>query len=228
MGLFSFLKNAGSKLFGKKDKKKEEAKPATTTVDYSEIERKQKAMLLNGVIDTLNLPGENISVSMDGDDVAVVSGTCETQADKEKIILALGNVDGIAFVDDRISVTNPEPPAVFYTVTKGDTLSKIAKRQYGDAMKYPVIFEANKPMLTDPDKIYPGQVLRIPPMTGTYSAAISTYEVKSGDTLSKIAKEMYGDASKYQRIFEANQPMLDNPDDIRVGQVLTIPPSNMA
>ena len=226
MGLFSFLKNAGSKLFGKKDKKKEEA--AKPTVDYSEIERKQKAMLLNGVIDTLNLPGENISVSMDGDDVAVVSGTCETQADKEKIILAIGNVDGIAFVDDRISVTNPEPPAVFYTVTKGDTLGKIAKAQYGDPMKYPVIFEANKPMLEHPDKIYPGQVLRIPPMTGTYSASINTYEVKSGDTLSKIAKEMYGDASKYQRIFEANQPMLDNADDIRVGQILTIPPAQTA
>ena len=44
----------------------------------------------------------------------------------------------------------------------GDTLSKIAKEMYGDANKYPVIFEANKPMLKDPDKIYPGQVLRIP------------------------------------------------------------------
>ena len=44
----------------------------------------------------------------------------------------------------------------------GDTLGKIAKNYYGNAMKYPVIFEANKPMLTHPDKIYPGQVLRIP------------------------------------------------------------------
>ena len=56
----------------------------------------------------------------------------------------------------------PEPEATYYTVVSGDTLSKIAKEQYGNAMKYPVIFEANKPMLTDPDKIYPGQVLRIP------------------------------------------------------------------
>jgi len=47
-------------------------------------------------------------------------------------------------------------------VVKGDTLSAIAKEMYGSANKYPVIFEANKPMLTDPDKIYPGQVLRIP------------------------------------------------------------------
>jgi len=51
-----------------------------------------------------------------------------------------------------------------YTVKSGDSLSKIAKAHYGDAMKYPVIFEANKPQLTDPDKIYPGQVLRIPPL----------------------------------------------------------------
>ena len=58
----------------------------------------------------------------------------------------------------------PEPEAVFYTVVSGDSLSKIAKAHYGDPMKYPVIFEANKPMLTDPDKIYPGQVLRIPPI----------------------------------------------------------------
>ena len=49
-----------------------------------------------------------------------------------------------------------------YTVEKGDTLSRIAKEMYGDAGKYPAIFEANKPMLKDPDKIYPGQVLRIP------------------------------------------------------------------
>ena len=50
-----------------------------------------------------------------------------------------------------------------YTVVKGDTLSAISKRQYGDANKYMRIFEANKPMLSDPNKIYPGQVLRIPP-----------------------------------------------------------------
>ena len=56
-----------------------------------------------------------------------------------------------------------ETASTFYTVQKGDSLSKIAKDHYGDASKYPQIFEANKPMLKDPDKIYPGQVLRIPP-----------------------------------------------------------------
>lgn len=57
-----------------------------------------------------------------------------------------------------------EPEATLYTVQSGDSLSKIAKVHYGDAMKYPVIFKANQPMLKDPDKIYPGQVLRIPPL----------------------------------------------------------------
>jgi nucleoid-associated protein YgaU len=76
-------------------------------------------------------------------------------------------VNGIAEVDDNLEVLNPAPEAVFYTVQKGDTLSLIAKAQYGDMMKYPVIFEANKPMLTHPDKIYPGQVLRIPALDAT-------------------------------------------------------------
>ncbi len=55
------------------------------------------------------------------------------------------------------------PTSVFYTVQSGDTLSKIAKAHYGDANAYHAIFEANKPMLKHPDKIFPGQVLRIPP-----------------------------------------------------------------
>ena len=76
--------------------------------------------------------------------------------------MVVGNTEGIATVDDRMTVEIPEPEAQFHTVVKGDYLSKIAKKYYGDAMKYPIIFEANKPMLTDPDKIYPGQVLRIP------------------------------------------------------------------
>jgi nucleoid-associated protein YgaU len=76
--------------------------------------------------------------------------------------LVLGNTEGIATVDDNITVITPKVESKFYTVEKGDSLSKIAKAMYGDAMKYPVIFEANKPMLKDPDLIYPGQVLRIP------------------------------------------------------------------
>ena len=80
--------------------------------------------------------------------------------------LTVGNVTGVEAVDNQLKVVTPEPEAVFYTVVSGDTLSGIAKTQYGNAMKYPVIFEANKPMLEHPDKIYPGQVLRIPPLEG--------------------------------------------------------------
>jgi nucleoid-associated protein YgaU len=104
---------------------------------------------------------ENLDIAID-DDAATVYGQVESTSDKEKVILIIGNTEGIASVDDRLSVVNPEPEATFYEVKKGDTLSKIAKEHYGDMMKYPAIFEANKPMLTSPDLIYPGQVLRIP------------------------------------------------------------------
>ena len=156
MGLFSFLKNAGAKLFGKK-----EAPTAAPTEEELKVITTQKEMMLKGIVDSLGLEVENLEVSLH-DDTATVYGQTDSQADKEKIILALGNVEGIAAVDDRLTVENPAPEAQFYEVQRGDSLSKIAKEFYGNAMKYPVIFEANKPMLSDPDKIYPGQVLRIP------------------------------------------------------------------
>ena len=85
------------------------------------------------------------------------------QETQEKVILAAGNVEGVSAVDNMMSVEQSAPAAQFYTVVKGDTLSKIAKQFYGDANAYMGIFEANKPMLSHPDKIYPGQNLRIPP-----------------------------------------------------------------
>jgi LysM repeat protein len=154
MGLFSFLKNAGAKVFGKEEKEE------MVTMSSEEF-RLQKLNLLSSVVGALNLPIEDLSLDLD-DDVVTVYGQAESQKDKEKVILALGNVEGIGAVDDRISVVLPEPEADFYEVKSGDSLSKIAKEFYGDAMKYNEIFEANQPMLTDPNKIYPGQVLRIP------------------------------------------------------------------
>jgi nucleoid-associated protein YgaU len=167
MGLFSFLKNAGAKLFGHK----EEAKPAEnagglTPEQQASVDaiRKQtrEAALVSEVV-KMGLKVENLSVDLQND-TAIVYGQCDTQADKEKVILTVGNVDGIGYVDDRLEVLNPEEDSQFHEVQSGDTLSKIAKHYYGDAMKYPVIFEANQPMLTNPDLIYPGQVLRIPPI----------------------------------------------------------------
>ncbi|MBL6432128.1 MAG: peptidoglycan-binding protein LysM [Alphaproteobacteria bacterium] len=87
---------------------------------------------------------------------------CPTQEAREKLILAAGNVLGVAKVEEEISVADDAAPATFHTVAKGDTLWAVASKAYGDGSKYMAIFEANKPMLSDPDKIYPGQVLRIP------------------------------------------------------------------
>ena len=150
MGLFSFVKDAGAKLFGKK-------------VEEAPVEEKAtlKASALLEHVQKLELPFQKLKISLTGDDV-LVEGEVAQQEDSEKIVLAIGNVDGVDQVDNQMTVLEAKPEAQFHTVEKGEWLSKIAKKYYGDANKYNVIFEANKPMLTDPDKIYPGQVLRIP------------------------------------------------------------------
>ena len=166
MGLFSFLKNAGAALIGGKKETKAPVSPAADSSNaMQELENAQLAMRLTNHVVAMGLKVENLNIEVD-DDRAIVYGVAETQGEKEKVVLTIGNVAGIATVDDRMSVAapEPEPEAVFYEVQKGDSLSKIAKAQYGSANKYMVIFEANKPMLSDPDKIYPGQMLRIPPI----------------------------------------------------------------
>lgn len=168
MGLFSFLKNAGAALADAHAKNSGKTTPRnipsndTSNHAMEELENAQLAMRITNQIAQLGLGVEGLSVDVD-DDRAVVYGTVDSQANREKVILTAGNVYGIATVDDRLSVVAPEPEATFYTVQKGDSLSKIAKAHYGSYRAYMKIFEANRPMLTDPDKIYPGQVLRIPP-----------------------------------------------------------------
>jgi len=114
-------------------------------------------------INGLGLKWSNLMVSYKSGQVSI-TGSTPDQENREKIILAAGNVQGVDNVEDKLTVEVPAPEARFYTVVSGDTLSKIALAQYGNAAKYPVIFEANKPMLKDPNKIYPGQNLRIPPL----------------------------------------------------------------
>lgn len=104
---------------------------------------------------------KDLEVEHEGERV-VLKGRAKNRAEAEKAIVAAGNTPGIGEVESHINIENEPEQTNFYTVRSGDTLSKIAKEYYGDAMKYPVIFEANKPMLSDPDKIYPGQTLRIP------------------------------------------------------------------
>ena len=162
MGLFSFIKNAGAKVFGiGKTEAEEAAEAAAAAEEKIALANAKAASNMSETINDLGLDVDNLDISITGD-VAVVTGSAHDQATREKVILVIGNSTGIATVDDRLEVENVEPEARFYTVEKGDSLSKIAKEMYGNAMKYPEIFEANKPMLKDVDKIYPGQVLRIP------------------------------------------------------------------
>jgi len=91
-----------------------------------------------------------------------VRGRAASREAREKVVLAVGNVAGVARVEEDIATDDPQEAAVFHTVTSGDTLSAIVQKYLGNASRYMEIFNANKPMLKDPDSIYPGQVLRIP------------------------------------------------------------------
>lgn len=143
MGLWSFVKDAGKSLFGGEAKASEAPKEDA----------------LKAELKTLGLDTTGVDLKVDGDKVTVAGKAVDAET-KEKIILAVGNVDGVAKVETDHDDDTKD--AVFHTVVKGDTLSAIAKKTLGDANRYKEIFEANKPMLTSPDKIYPGQVLRIP------------------------------------------------------------------
>jgi nucleoid-associated protein YgaU len=158
MGLFSFIKEAGEKLFGRG-----EVEAAELSAEEKTRRNQAAAQAIFDYINSLGLKWANLQVSYTSGQV-VITGTTPDQENREKIILAAGNVQGVDNVDDQLVVEAPAAEPKFYTVVKGDTLWKIAASQYGNGAKYPLIFEANKPMLKDPDKIYPGQNLRIPPL----------------------------------------------------------------
>lgn len=164
MGLFDFVKSAGKKLgFGDDD-----------TANAKELKKE---------LDSHDLGTDAVEIEMNGD-TAIIRGAVEDQSIFEKAVVAIGNTLGIskveaselkvavpsnnialdknADINSIIAASTPADEPRFHTVEKGDTLSAIAKKMYGNASKYPTIFEANKPMLSHPDKIYPGQVLRIP------------------------------------------------------------------
>ena len=147
MGLLSFIKDVGEKLFGAS-----EAQAASV----DELKKE---------LDKHGLNADGLDIKVDGDKVTV-SGEAASTEEAEKITLALGNTVGVAQVDNQLKVKQAAPEATMYTVQKGDNLWKIAEAHYGKGQgaKNTLIFEANKPMLTSPDKIYPGQVLRIPPL----------------------------------------------------------------
>lgn len=143
MSLWEFTKSAGKKIFGV-------GRAEAATVPEPEV--------LMAELAELGLDASGVEIKVEGEKV-VVEGKAVSAEMKEKIILAVGNVEGVAAVEAEIS-EGPEP--VFHTVVKGDTLSAISKKTLGNANRYNEIYEANRPMLSHPDRIYPGQVLRIP------------------------------------------------------------------
>lgn len=136
MGLWNFVKGAGKRVFGGEDAKNEEA--------------------LKAEVEDLGVSTDGLDIQVDGDKVTITGGEMTTE-EKEKVILAVGNVEGISAVEADV-----ETETLFHTVEKGDTLWAVSEKTLGDGSRYNEIFEANRPMLTHPDKIYPGQVLRIP------------------------------------------------------------------
>lgn len=163
MGLFHFVKEAGEKLFGI-GREAAAATPAAAAEAPSQEELNARAgKAIEAYIATQNLGVSGAQVDFDGPAGSVtVRGKAPSQAAKEKVTLCCGNVAHVTSVDNQMTVAQEEPEAQYHDVVRGDTLSAIAKKYYGNANKYPAIFEANQPMLTHPDKIYPGQKLRIP------------------------------------------------------------------
>jgi nucleoid-associated protein YgaU len=163
MSLISFIQEAGEKLFNRpKAAAPGAAAPAgpdVAALNATAGEAIEKYVASQG------LKADGLDIKYDGASQTVtVSGVAPDQATKEKIVLCCGNVAAVAKVNDMLTVADGGGQASTYREVKsGDTLSKIAKEAYGDANAYMKIFEANKPMLSNPDKIYPGQLLRIPP-----------------------------------------------------------------
>ena len=144
MGLFDFVKNMGKKIF------------------TSEAEAAQK---IEDSIVAENPGVENLSVSFD-DGVVSLSGKAKSAEAMEKAVLMAGNIKGVTEVNvDNLEAPEPAPEVEYYTIVSGDSLSKIAKRYYGNAMDYPKLFEANKEVIKDANLIYPGQKIRVPPKT---------------------------------------------------------------
>ena len=146
MGLLDFLKDKGKDLFGGGGNEAESIK--------KEVER------------ALGDNVSNLTVHFNEGKVSLM-GSAKSQAAKEKAALIAGNVKGVSNVnDDGLKVAGGAPQTTtktnYYTIQSGDTLSKIAQAHYGDSGAYNKIFEANREVIEDPDKIYPGQQIRIP------------------------------------------------------------------
>lgn len=144
MPVLTFVQNAGQKLLvpGQDD---------------------QSADAITNYISQQGLDTSGLTVVFDSSTATVTAaGTVPDTATAEKVILCCGNVNGVQAVGDNLNTDNPTEPSEYYTVVSGDTVSKIAKQYYGDPSQYPTIVDGNQPMIVAADKIYPGQMLRIP------------------------------------------------------------------
>ncbi len=190
MGIFDFVRNAGAKIgIGKSTDEIAAEEKAESDAKLAEVAKKRNAQRerikaraaekrsekaaakraearksseLEKYVRQMDLPVSGLDIRYE-DGTAFVDGEAADAETKEKVILLVGNVEGVAQVDESLTVaTDGGADSSMYVVEPGDTLWAIATAAYGDGNRYPEIFEANKPMLADPDKIYPGQVLRIP------------------------------------------------------------------
>ena len=161
MSLISFIQEAGEKLFSHP-----KAAPAAAAPDIAALNA-TASQAIERYIASQGLKADGLDVQYDGASQTVtVSGVAPDQATKEKIVLCCGNVSSVAKVNDLLTVADSGgQESTYREVKSGDTLSKIAKEAYGDANAYMKIFNANKDQLTDPDRIKPGQVLKIPVAT---------------------------------------------------------------
>lgn len=147
MGIFNFIAEAGESL-----------------AEAIGLKSPEAADNIKHKIEQHDLGVRDLSVAVN-EDLVTLGGVAPTQEVAEKAILTVGNIEGVARVDSQLQIEQAaaaESQAKFYTVKSGDTLSKIAQEFYGSAGRYNEIFDANRPMLGHPDKIYPGQTLRIP------------------------------------------------------------------
>lgn len=190
MGVFDFVRNAGAKIgIGKstdeiaaaeqaeldaaaaeaaakrnKQREKISARAAAKRSANNAEKRAEarKSVELEKYVRDLGLDISALDIRFDNG-TAYIDGEAADSETKERVILAVGNCEGIAQVDESITVAQDNgSDSEMYVVESGDTLWAIATAAYGDGNRYPEIFEANKPMLKDPDEIFPGQVLRIP------------------------------------------------------------------
>jgi nucleoid-associated protein YgaU len=165
MGMLDFIKEAGEKLFGVGEAKAAQSAAAADPSSTDKVEAANRAAgdSIEAYVKQMGLEATGLMVQVDGSQgLVTVFGVAPDQATREKIVLCCGNVAGVAKVEDKMSVNVDSAESTWHTVVKGDTLSAISLKAYGNANEYNRIFEANKPMLSNPDKIYPGQKLRIP------------------------------------------------------------------